>query len=293
MPPLSSVGTSMASDGAYSSLSLISISEALTSWLISADTVSPVTGPQIRSGSCAEPCTIWPPGFGCCALAPGAMVARARIDEGDGERTRLHAWASVGNGGRTVTHRPRGVQRALFRERTTSRRGGGTGPAPYRAGRPLHRCPCSGRLDGPIPRPRPDSARSGTPAPACELTGSRRSSSDDGIPGRRPHPVRSGQRRIGLSRRRAAPVGYNAPVAEPPVPDHLHEDPNAGLVFRRGKLRKREDDEVRMMREALANLADVLPREAHPSGGAGPLLQPGHQRHRCSVQRSSAPWSPG
>jgi len=46
-------------------------------------------------------------------------------------------------------------------------------------------------------------------------------------------------------------------VAEPPVPDPLHEDPNGGLVFRRGKLRKREDDEVRMMREALANLADV------------------------------------
>jgi hypothetical protein len=60
-----------------------------------------------------------------------------------------------------------------------------------------------------------------------------------------------------LCRRCAAPVGYNATVAEPPVPDHLHEDPNAGLVFRRGKLRKREDDEVKMMREALANLADV------------------------------------
>jgi hypothetical protein len=29
------------------------------------------------------------------------------------------------------------------------------------------------------------------------------------------------------------------------------------LVFRRGKLRKREDDEVRMMREALANLGDA------------------------------------
>jgi hypothetical protein len=34
-------------------------------------------------------------------------------------------------------------------------------------------------------------------------------------------------------------------------------DPEQGLVFRRGKLRKREDDEVRMMREALANLDDV------------------------------------
>ena len=29
------------------------------------------------------------------------------------------------------------------------------------------------------------------------------------------------------------------------------------LVFRRGRLRKREDDEVRMMREALASLDDV------------------------------------
>ena len=29
------------------------------------------------------------------------------------------------------------------------------------------------------------------------------------------------------------------------------------LVFRRGRLRKREDDEVRMMREALANLEDT------------------------------------
>jgi hypothetical protein len=35
------------------------------------------------------------------------------------------------------------------------------------------------------------------------------------------------------------------------------EAPEGRLVFRRGKLRKREDDEVRMMREALANLADV------------------------------------
>jgi hypothetical protein len=39
------------------------------------------------------------------------------------------------------------------------------------------------------------------------------------------------------------------------------DDRNSGerLVFRRGKLRKREDDEVRMMREALANIDD-LPR---------------------------------
>ena len=42
-------------------------------------------------------------------------------------------------------------------------------------------------------------------------------------------------------------------------PEHFHGDPDGRLVFRRGKLRKREDDEVRMMREALAHLAD-LPR---------------------------------
>ena len=41
------------------------------------------------------------------------------------------------------------------------------------------------------------------------------------------------------------------------IPDHSHRDPDDRLVFRRGKLRKREDDEVKMMREALANLADV------------------------------------
>jgi hypothetical protein len=41
------------------------------------------------------------------------------------------------------------------------------------------------------------------------------------------------------------------------VPEPHQGDPNDGLVFRRGKLRKREDDEVRMMREAIANLADV------------------------------------
>lgn len=33
--------------------------------------------------------------------------------------------------------------------------------------------------------------------------------------------------------------------------------PNDGLVYRRGKLRKREDDEVRMMREVLANIEDT------------------------------------
>jgi hypothetical protein len=47
------------------------------------------------------------------------------------------------------------------------------------------------------------------------------------------------------------------PVAEPALPDHLDTDPNDRLVFRRGKLRKREDDEVRMLREALENLVDV------------------------------------
>lgn len=48
-------------------------------------------------------------------------------------------------------------------------------------------------------------------------------------------------------------------MADPPLPDHIDGDPNDRLVFRRGKLRKREDDEVRMMREALENLVD-LPR---------------------------------
>ena len=42
------------------------------------------------------------------------------------------------------------------------------------------------------------------------------------------------------------------------VPEH-HGDPNDRLVFRRGKLRPRENDEVRMIREALADLGD-LPR---------------------------------
>ena len=37
----------------------------------------------------------------------------------------------------------------------------------------------------------------------------------------------------------------------------LHEDPDDRLVFRRGKLRRREDDEVRMMREALEHLDDL------------------------------------
>jgi hypothetical protein len=42
------------------------------------------------------------------------------------------------------------------------------------------------------------------------------------------------------------------------IPEH-HDDPNDRLVFRRGKLRPRENDEVRMVREALAHLDD-LPR---------------------------------
>ena len=45
-------------------------------------------------------------------------------------------------------------------------------------------------------------------------------------------------------------------MAGAPVPEH-HDDPNDRLVFRRGKLRPRENDEVRMMREALANLDDL------------------------------------
>ena len=36
----------------------------------------------------------------------------------------------------------------------------------------------------------------------------------------------------------------------------MRESQDERLVFRRGKLRKREDDEVRMMREALATLDD-------------------------------------
>jgi hypothetical protein len=47
-------------------------------------------------------------------------------------------------------------------------------------------------------------------------------------------------------------------MTRPTVPDH-HNDPNDRLVFRRGKLRPRENDEVRMMREALEHLGD-LPR---------------------------------
>jgi DNA-binding GntR family transcriptional regulator len=42
------------------------------------------------------------------------------------------------------------------------------------------------------------------------------------------------------------------------VPEHA-DDPNDRLVFRRGKLRPRENDEVRMLREALEHLDD-LPR---------------------------------
>ena len=47
-------------------------------------------------------------------------------------------------------------------------------------------------------------------------------------------------------------------MAGSPVPEH-QGDPDNRLVFRRGKLRRREDDEVRMMREALMSLDD-LPR---------------------------------
>ena len=47
-------------------------------------------------------------------------------------------------------------------------------------------------------------------------------------------------------------------MAGAPTPEH-HDDPNDRLVFRRGKLRPRENDEVRMMREALEHLDD-LPR---------------------------------
>ena len=43
---------------------------------------------------------------------------------------------------------------------------------------------------------------------------------------------------------------------EPPAGRH-DADPTERLVFRRGKLRKREDDEVRMMREALAHIGDT------------------------------------
>jgi len=46
-------------------------------------------------------------------------------------------------------------------------------------------------------------------------------------------------------------------MGDPPA--GAHGDTRGQLVFRRGKLRKREDDEVRMMREALASLDD-LPR---------------------------------
>ena len=55
------------------------------------------------------------------------------------------------------------------------------------------------------------------------------------------------------------------------------------LVFRRGRLRKREDDEVRMMREALASLDDAprvkrilveLSRFYNPVAD-GPVIDPG------------------
>ena len=49
-------------------------------------------------------------------------------------------------------------------------------------------------------------------------------------------------------------------AAEPPAgtaPDQPVESAGAPLVFRRGKLRPREDDEIRMFREALASLGDI------------------------------------
>lgn len=42
-----------------------------------------------------------------------------------------------------------------------------------------------------------------------------------------------------------------------PLSCRRDEDAAERLVFRRGRLRKREDDEVRMMREALAHLDDT------------------------------------
>ena len=42
-----------------------------------------------------------------------------------------------------------------------------------------------------------------------------------------------------------------------PLSCRREEDAGERLVFRRGRLRKREDDEVRMMREALAHLDDT------------------------------------
>src|SRR5687767_11427198 len=42
-----------------------------------------------------------------------------------------------------------------------------------------------------------------------------------------------------------------------PLAGRHDADPTERLVFRRGRLRKREDDEVRMMREALAHLDDT------------------------------------
>src|SRR5688500_14567730 len=42
-----------------------------------------------------------------------------------------------------------------------------------------------------------------------------------------------------------------------PPGGHHDADPDARLVFRRGKPRQREDDEVRPVREALADLGDT------------------------------------
>jgi hypothetical protein len=96
---------------------------------------------------------------------------------------------------------------------------------------------------------------------------------------------------------RSTGVRYNPAVVEPSLPDHLHGDPNDGLVFRRGKLRKREDDEVRMMREALANLADVtrvkrilleLGRFYNPVTNA-PVVGPSTRRHVVAMLETGDP----
>ena len=86
-------------------------------------------------------------------------------------------------------------------------------------------------------------------------------------------------------------------VTEAPLPDHVHSDPDDRLVFRRGKLRKREDDEVRMMREALANLADLprvkgilleLARFYNPVTN-GPVVTPDIRRRVVTLLESGDP----
>jgi hypothetical protein len=82
----------MASDGVPSA-SLISISEALTISLISADTVSPGLAPDPIAPALS--CTT-AAGLGCCALAPELATA------GPQEMARAPSGASVDNGARTV-----------------------------------------------------------------------------------------------------------------------------------------------------------------------------------------------